>query len=164
MKDPKDFLPVLEDMTTKVRAMCEHNALKANIEWVKGAENIITQADATIDHLKAENERLIQIKATHVISPSLWSINAKLQAELKKVREERESLQKAHNYNIDKIWKLETKNARLKAIVDRVDVGEMANHLYGNQPACLSAIAKERRAEACFDIAQAIHDHIKEGK
>ncbi len=39
-------------------------------------------------------------------------------------------------------------------------VDEMATYLYENQPECLTAIAKERRAEACYDIARTLAKRI----
>ena len=33
-----------------------------------------------------------------------------------------------------------------------------ALYLYENQPECLTAISKERRGEACYNIAKAIHE------
>ena len=44
-----------------------------------------------------------------------------------------------------------------------VDVGAIAKFLYKNQPGCLFVIAKERRAEACWDIAQAISTALLQG-
>ena len=38
------------------------------------------------------------------------------------------------------------------------EVKRIATHLYENQPECMCAITKERRAEACYDIAQALVD------
>lgn len=50
----------------------------------------------------------------------------------------------------------------LQAIVSRVDdVKGLATYLYNNQPDCLSAITRERRAEACFDIASTLHSRLK---
>ena len=43
-----------------------------------------------------------------------------------------------------------------------INVKKLALHLYENQPECFIEISKERRAEACYDIASAISRNLKD--
>ena len=74
---------------------------------------------------------------------------------IKDLKEVNRKLADLHFENGHEIAELKIKYNKLKAS-EGLGVEQIAKALYEKQPECLSAISKERRAEACYDIAKAI--------
>ena len=112
------------------------------------------ELDTTIDEVLIKYDLLNEMRSGSVttlqgaLSEAITPIVARLKAE-------RDSLQKAHNYNIDKIASLESQLSRMSKSVSAIDIATEIRG-YDIKPHCGEYLTDEQ----CLELGKIIHDSI----